>query len=92
MIEPYIEHLQVLPEPYRSKAIASLDPAWVMEHWNHHQINSAASAIQRGFKWVDSEEGWNFWSNVIQFLLGNIGNLPEEPDSWKPKQINGIDL
>ncbi len=92
MIEIYIEQLQSLQEPYRSKAIERLDPKYFAGTWGENKPRSAEYAIRQGFVWGKTPEGHKFWRDMVSSLGDGHFKLPPIPESWIPTQLNGIDL
>ncbi len=71
-------------------------PAWVNrlpEPYKEHAIEAWLVVRKDGKWWTDTVEGLDYWASVQRFFDLKMSN--EQPDphpSWKPKQINGIDL
>jgi len=57
-----LEHLETLPEPYRSQAIENC-----LQTLSNHSNNSAdnlASAIVLAFEWVETPQGYWYWQRL----------------------------
>lgn len=60
------EHLQDLPEPARSQALANM---WWEDAENRY--NTLQEALYQAFKWSKSPERYKYWHNIHAELIGN---------------------
>lgn len=71
------EHLETLPEPYRSQALKQTP-----EYRLNEETTSVKSAIANAFSWMKSEEGRSYWDSLFTML--NRGQVELKAPS-KPK-------
>jgi hypothetical protein len=58
------EHLDDLPEPARSEALAN---AWWEDLDNKYE--QQARALRMAFNWSRSPQGYDYWSKVCQSII-----------------------
>jgi hypothetical protein len=72
---PAIEWLQLLPEPYRGKALEAVK---VAPNWPN-EICEYNNCVQCAFDWELSSEGYKFWDSVDNYLQDPSNPLPPLP-------------
>ncbi len=80
------EWLEELPEPFREHALKNAMPDAL-----NFTSSAIYNALNMSFVFDESPEGAPFWCQVWNSLVDGIG-LPDPYPSWKPAQLNGIDL
>ena len=63
---------EALPEEYATLAIERMKNGGCFD-WD------ASEALVSAFAWIDSPEGYKFWSNVYDYLEGATDTLPPIP-------------
>jgi hypothetical protein len=68
MNRPVREHLNNLPEPYRSKALENFDAP--DNNWKNEEdeCRTPSDAIHIAFDWASSKEGWAYWNRAISVV------------------------
>jgi hypothetical protein len=72
------EWLETLPDGYRERALANLK--------KDGPANSLYGALETGFQWIDTTEGFDFWCDLSVWARNKaqdhtpryLPNLPEE--------------
>lgn len=80
--------LQILPEPYRTEALAnSDDEVSELTETDYEPIN-LAEALGAWFVWDGTPQGHGYWSQVAQWASGNA----ELPPPFTKLEIKGMPL
>ena len=61
-----LQHLQDLPEPYRSQALKNM---WWEDKDNRYP--TLEKALSNAFKWSKSPQKYKYWHNIHAQLVGN---------------------
>lgn len=75
MRQKYLDLLNTLPEPYRTKSIHNFNYQNAYMHMEHPfiELNNVARALKMGFFWDNTGEGWSYWKKLHENLVkGNI--------------------
>jgi len=61
------QHLEELPEPWRSEAMENARLA----KSTRYKMPSLAEALISGFTWLPSKQGHNYWSSLHKILVSS---------------------
>ncbi len=59
------EHLNDLPEPYRTEALANNKN---QSSWDKVKEDDISEALLGAFNWLDTPQGYDYWSNFYETL------------------------
>jgi len=62
------EHLEELPEPYRSQAISNVEKRDNPRDRFNIKVESISQAVNRSMNWAFTSEGYDYWENVYNSL------------------------
>jgi hypothetical protein len=75
IVESYLSELN---EPYRSQALANIDVHY-MESCDT-EIDSLEEALEWAFDWGETEEGFDYWSNLFDIIHHECNACEDEED------------
>ncbi len=72
------EHLETLPEPYRSQALENYNPRFLGDD-PPQKFEQVSEALIYAFDWTESPEGEEYWDKYQDSLINQENLLPSEP-------------
>ena len=91
-MKPILQHLEELPEPYRSQAIKNHgNPDIALNYPHVNNYIEPSPAIDAAFDWGNSPEGFKYWSS----FCGKLEAEPKPPEEtlqhFNERQIHAIE-
>jgi alpha-galactosidase len=62
------EHIEFLPEPYRSKMLVNTEQETLDSEANEYHEHSKAGIVASAFTWDNTPEGFNYWRDFYREL------------------------
>ena len=68
-MKPILQHLEELPEPYRTQAIENHENPAIQMPSQPKVADTLPSALEIGFNWSASEQGHTYWARFCDELM-----------------------
>lgn len=66
------EWIETLPNPYREQALKKDNT------FHNQEVNSLSVALETAFIWADTEEGGDYWGDLVEELILKEKNLKDK--------------